>query len=101
MIDPGSVVLVIFPGIHLTKPRPAVVISTPLHQTTHGDIVLGILTGNLSQATGPTDYILQDIAAAGLHRPSAFRVFLTTKPGSDVVRVLGKLSDRDWQEVKS
>jgi mRNA-degrading endonuclease toxin of MazEF toxin-antitoxin module len=101
MIDAGSVVLVIFPGAQQTKPRPAVVISTAVHQTTHGDVVLGVLTSNLAQASGPTDYILQDSAAAGLHKASAFRVFLVTKPASDVVRVLGKLTNRDWQEVKS
>ncbi len=101
MIDPGSVVLVLFPGIQATKPRPAVVISTALHQTTHGDIILGLLTGNLAQARGPTDYVLQDFVAAGLRKPSAFRVFLTTKPPSDVSRVLGKLSDHDWAEVQS
>jgi len=101
MIDPGSVVLVRFPGIQQTKSRPAVVISTVLHQTTHGDTVLGVLTGNLAQASGPTDYVLQDCAAAGLHKPSGFRVFLTTQPGADIMRVLGKLSDRDWREVQA
>jgi mRNA interferase MazF len=101
MIDPGSVVLVLFPGIQMTKPRPAVVISTAVHQTTHGDMVLGVLTGNLAQARGPTDYVLQDFALAGLRKASAFRVFLVTKPPSDILRVLGKLSDRDWQEVQT
>jgi mRNA interferase MazF len=101
MIDPGSVVLVEFPGVHQTKKRPAVVLSTALHQMTHGDIVLGVLTGNLAQATGPTDYILQDSAAAGLHKPSAFRVHLVTKQATDKLTVIGKLTDQDWQEVQA
>jgi len=101
MIDPGSIVLVDFPGVHRSKRRPAVVISTVLHQTTHGDIVVSELTSNLSQATGPTDYILQDSAAAGLHKASAFRLHVITKPISAIRRLVGKLTDRDWQEVQS
>jgi mRNA interferase MazF len=101
MIDPGSVVLVEFPGIHQTKKRPAVVISTSLHQTTHGDIILGVLTSNLAQAAGPTDYILKDSTAAGLHKPSAFRVHLITKQATDSPAIVGKLTDQDWQEVQA
>ncbi len=57
MIDPGSVVLVVFPGAHKTKARPAVVLSTALHQTTQGDVVLGVLTGNIARQPGrPTTY---------------------------------------------
>ena len=101
MIDPGTVVIVYYVGIRETKNRPNVVISTALHQTTQHDAVVGLLTGNLSQARGPTDYILQDWATAGLRRPSAFCVFLSTKPLSDVLSVIGKLTDRDWQEVQA
>src|SRR5437763_857155 len=101
MIDPGSVVLVNFTGVQQKKLRPTVVISTGLHQTTHGDIVVAVLTGNLAQATGPTDYILMDWAAAGLRKPSAFRVYLETYRTHDIIKVLGKLTDRDWQEVQA
>lgn len=101
MIDPGTVVLVNYVGIHMTKNRPSVVISTALHQTTQHDTVVGLLTGNRAQARGSTDYVLQDWAAAGLHKPSAFRVFLSTKPLSDVLSVIGKLTDRDWREVQA
>jgi mRNA interferase MazF len=76
-----------------------VVISTPLHQTTQRDVVVGVLTGNLAQARGPTDYVLQDWAAAGLRVPSLFRAYLGTKPLADVSAVIGKLTDRDWKEV--
>ena len=101
MFDPGTVVLVNYVGVHVTKNRPSIVISRVLHQTTQHDAVVGLLTGNLAQVRGPTDYILQDWAAAGLHKPSAFRVFLSTKPLSDVFSVVGKLTDRDWQEVQA
>jgi mRNA interferase MazF len=101
VLDPGTVVIVSYVGIRETKNRPSIVISTALHQTTQHDAVVALLTGNLAQARGPTDYILQDWAAAGLHRPSAFCVFLSTKPLSDVLSVIGKLTDRDWKEVQT
>lgn len=101
MFDPGTVVIVNYVGVRETKNRPGVVISTTLHQTAQHDAVVGLLTGNLAQVRGPTDYILQDWSAAGLRRPSAFRVFLSTKPLSDVLSVVGKLTDRDWNEVQA
>lgn len=101
MFAPGTVVVVNYVGVHATKNRPSVVTSTALHQTSQHDTVVGLLTGNLAQARGPTDHILRDWAAAGLRKPSAFRVFLSTKPLSDVLSVIGKLTDRDWQEVQA
>src|SRR5882672_10230570 len=100
MIDPGSVVSIDLPGVRDTKPRPCVVISTATHQTTQHDIVVAVLTGNLSQAKGPTDYILLDWVAAGLRKPTAFRAYLGTKPLNEIKAVFGKLSDRDWKEVQ-
>lgn len=100
MVKPGDVVIVDFPGVSGIKRRPTVVVSTHTYHTTRPDIVLGLLTSQTAGATGPTDYILQDWSAAGLHNPSAFRAFLVTLPASSVV-VIGHLSDRDWQEVQA
>jgi mRNA interferase MazF len=100
MLKPGDVVTVDFPGALGVKRRPAVVVSTHTYHTTRPDVVLGLLTSQTAGATGPTDYILQDWSAAGLHSSSAFRVFLATLPASSVV-VIGHLSDRDWQEVQA
>ena len=100
MIKPGDVVTVDFPGALGVKRRPAVVISTDKYHTTRPDVVLGLLTSQVAGATGPTDYILQDWSAAGLHSVSAFRAFLATLPATNVV-VIGHLTDRDWQEVQA
>ena len=100
MVKPGNVVTVDFPGAVGTKRRPAVVLSTDTYHATRPDVVLGLLTGQVVAATGPTDYALQDWSAAGLHNPSAFRAFLATLPATQV-SVIGHLSDRDWQEVKA
>jgi mRNA interferase MazF len=100
MYTPGQVIVVPFPGAVTTKRRPVVVLSTATYHTHRPDLVLGLLTTDVAAAVAPTDYVLQDWAAGGLHQATAFRSFLSTIPASDVVRVIGQLSDRDWQEVK-
>lgn len=98
-MQPGDVVTVEFPGITGVKRRPAVIISTDMYHRSRPDVILALLTTQLADATAPTDYILQDWAQAGLHRPSAVRMFLATLPAK-AVTVIGHLSDRDWQEVQ-
>ena len=100
MIKPVDVVVGPYRGIQGTKDRPAVVVSADRYHTTRPDIIVAVLTKQIAQATGPTDYVLQDWAAAGLHVPSAFRSFLNTHV-AHAWRVVGHLSDRDWQEVQA
>lgn len=99
MIKPGDVVAVDFPGVLGIKRRPAVVLSTDVYHNNRPDVVLGLLTTQTAGAIGPTDYVLQDWPAAGLHNPSAFRVFLATLPATNIVKI-GHLSDRDWNEIQ-
>ena len=101
MIKPGAVVTVDFPGATGVKRRPAVVVSTQTYHATRPDVILAVVTSQTPSATAPSDYLLQDWAAAGLHRPSAFRAFLVTLPAAAVVSVVGQLSARDWQEVQA
>lgn len=101
MLKPGAVVTVDFPGATGVKRRPAVVVSTATYHSTRPDVILAIMTSQTASATAPSDYVLQDWHAAGLHRPSAFRAFLVTLPASSVVSVVGRLSGHDWQEVRS
>jgi len=65
MAKAGDVVIVNFAGAEGLKRRPAVVISTDLYHRARPDVVLGLLTTKVASATSPTDYILQDWAAAG------------------------------------
>lgn len=97
---PGEVVTVDFPGVRGLKRRPAVVVSTDLYHANRPDVIIGILTSQIAGATAPTDYVLKDWAVAGLRQPSAFRAFLATIPQANV-RIIGHLSDRDWQEVRT
>lgn len=98
--NPGDVVTVDFPGATGTKRRPAVIVSTATYHASRPDVILGLLTSQSGKASAPTDYLLQDWAAAGLHNSSAFRAFLATLPATGIT-VIGKLSDRDWREVQT
>jgi mRNA interferase MazF len=96
----GDVVTVEFPSARITKRRPAVVLSSATYHQTRPDVILGLVTSNVSAATAPSDCALQDWRAAGLRQPSAFRAFLITMPAASV-KVIGHLTDRDWQAVQT
>jgi mRNA interferase MazF len=100
MPQPGDVVLVDFVGATGVKHRPAVVVSSDTYHSTRPDIIVCLLTTQIAAATAPTDYVLQDWAAAGLHAPSAFRVYIGMELAS-AAPVIGHLSDRDWQQVQA
>jgi mRNA interferase MazF len=69
--------------------------------TVRPDAILGLLTGQVSVATAPTDYLLRDWQASGLRAPTAFRTFLITLPREDLIAVIGHLSDHDWSVVQA
>lgn len=98
--QPGDVVTAIYPGARVTKPRPALVVTTDLYHATRPDVVLGLLTSQVSWATTPTDYVLQDWQAARLLLPTAFRCYFNTFLASHPRRI-GRLTDRDWAEVQA
>jgi len=100
MFEAGDVVILDFPGVEGVKRRPAVVISSDLYHTHRPDVIAGLLTTKIADATAPTDYILQDWQVAGLRYPSAFRSFLVTLPSTEAVWI-GHLSDRDWGNVQA
>ncbi|MBI4639848.1 MAG: type II toxin-antitoxin system PemK/MazF family toxin [Candidatus Tectomicrobia bacterium] len=100
MMQAGDVVLIDFPGVTEVKNRPAIVVSTDLYHNHRSDIIIALVTTQIASATAPTDYVLQDWAAAGLRRPSVSRSFLATVPARRAVSI-GRLSDRDWQEVQA
>lgn len=100
MLSPGDIVIVDFPGATGSKRRPAVVLSTTVYHTHRPDVIAGLLTTNVADATAPTDHVLEDWAAGGLHYPSAFRSYLVTLDDGMLPSV-GHLSDRDWQGVKA
>ena len=100
-LHPGDVIVADFPGVRGTKRRPALVVSSESYHVARPDVILGLLTGQVAAATSSTDYRLHDWSSAGLHVPTAFRTFLITLPREDVIAVIGRLSDGDWNEVQS
>jgi mRNA interferase MazF len=100
MPEPGDVVTVDFVGATGVKQRPAVVVSSHLYHTHRPDLILAVFTTQVTTATTPRDYVLQDWAAAGLHRPSAFRAYLGMGTPA-AVHVIGRLSARDWGSIQA
>ena len=98
MFDPGDVVVLDFPGVMGVKRRPAVVVSSALYHAARPDVVVGLITSRTT-VLGSMDYVLQDWSQAGLRVPSVFRCFFATLPAAVQHRVVGHLSDRDWQGV--
>jgi mRNA interferase MazF len=95
----GDIVIVDFPGAQGIKRRPAVVIPSDINHQSRPDVVVGLITSQIASATDPTDCVLQDWKAAGLHSPSAFRSCFVTLPQRDIIAQVGPLSSRDWQAV--
>ena len=99
MLRAGDVVTVNFLGAKGLKRRPAVVLTGDAYHAQRPDIVLGVLTTNLGAAKTDFDHVLQDWSAAGLNAPSAFRTYLGMATPENV-KVIGHLSERDWESVK-
>ena len=98
MFEPGDVVVIDFPGVTGVKRRPTVVVSSAVYHSSRPDVIVGLITSQ-TIAAGPTDYVLQDWAEAGLRVPSVFRSFFATLPPATCPHSVGHLSDRDWQGV--
>ena len=96
----GDVVLVPFPyrDRPAEKTRPAVVVSSSAYNQ-RGDLVIAALTSQAPRFAA--DYALLDWSAAGLKVPSTARMILATVAATRVQLLIGKLSDRDWSEVRS
>jgi mRNA interferase MazF len=95
----GDIVVVDFPGVQGIKRRPAIIISSEVYHQARPDIIVGLVTSQISSARGPTDFVLNDWQASGLHSPSAFRSFLVTLPQSAVTAAIGRASERDWKMI--
>lgn len=87
-----------FPGVEGVKRRPAIVVSSSTYHQYRPDVIVGIVTSQIQQATAPTDYLVKDWVETGLHRPSAFRTFLATLPATAATPI-GHCSERDWEGI--
>ena len=88
-----------FPGAEVTKTRPAVVLSTEDYHRHRPDVVVGLITTQTPTPLAPTDCALRDWKQAGLRAVSYFRLFPVTLSQREV-RLIGRLSDSDWESVR-
>jgi len=97
----GDVILVAFPFTNLqaTKKRPAVIISCHAYQQNRPDVILMAITSQLKNEITIGEYILQDWHDAGLLKPSMFKPLIATLEQNKIVKVIGKLSDIDREEL--
>lgn len=98
----GDVILVEIPfsGSVGRKRRPAVVISVSAFNLAGIKLIVAGITGNISPPFRPGDTLLDDWSSAGLVKLSAVRGVIATVDKSDIIRVLGKLSPRDLDQVE-
>jgi mRNA interferase MazF len=97
----GDVIVVNFPGVTGVKRRPAVVLSSNEYHSCRPDVIVGLVTSQTAAPLTATDHAFLDWEQAGLRKASAFRSFVATLPRSGHQRVLGRLSERDWEAVRA
>lgn len=99
--DFGDVVLVAFPFTNLqaTKKRPAVVISRQSYQQNRPDVILMAITSQIRQPLATGEAVLHDWQAAGLAKPSVFKPLIATLEQTQIVKVMGKLSNADHETL--
>ena len=100
MPSPGDVVLCNYQGAQGKKWRPSVVVSSAIFHANSLDVIVGELTTQVVKANLPTNCLLQDWVAAGLHQASLFRVYFSMALEKKVFPI-GRLTDRDWLEVQN
>ena len=98
----GDVIFVdiAFSGAVGHKRRPAVVISTDTFNAAGIKLIVAAITSNLTPPFRPGDSLLHDWRAAGLLKPSAVRGVVATVDRSEVIRLLGVLSVRDFAVIE-
>jgi len=95
----GDVVLVPFPYRDrlAERTRPALIVSGQAYNQ-NGDLVIAAITSHPSRFD--TDHALLDWAAAGLKVSSTVRMLLATVADTRIRLHIGRLTDRDWSDVK-
>ncbi len=94
-----EVVVVPFPFTDRTaaKRRPALILSEPASLNIDKSI-LAMITSS-AHPPWPLDVTIEDIEAAGLNAPSIVRMKLFTLDNSLILKTIGKLSQRDAEEI--
>ena len=99
---PFSIVIIPFPftdKLH-TKRRPALVLSSSLHQKETDHITLLMITSAKNSDWG-SDYSIEELKPTGLTSPSIIRQKIFTIDSRLIIDKIGCLSDDDEKEIKN
>lgn len=98
----GDIVLVPFPFTDQSaaKQRPGVIVSSPAYNRVRRDLILMAITSQLRGSGTFGEVMVQDWQAARLIKPSAIKPVLATLEQALVIKTLGRLSQRDQQQLK-
>lgn len=98
--EPFSIVIVPFPFADKehAKRRPALVLSSALHQKDTSHVTLLMVT-SAKHSNWKSDYLIQDLETTGLTTSSIVRQKLFTIDARLLVDHLGRLSTQDEQHV--
>jgi len=99
---PYSIVVVPFPFTDKveTKRRPALVLSSTLHQQQTEHITLMMIT-SAKRSIWSNDYQIKSLTGTGLHSASIIRQKLFTIDSRLVMESIGKLAEQDSKKVKA
>ena len=100
--SPADVVSIPFSFMDRTgaKTRPAVVLSTYQFNQSRGYFVFTPLTGSFGGFLDSGRVEISDIDQAGLNRRTYSHGVLATTSNTDIQRVLGRLSGRDYARIR-
>ena len=98
----GDIVLVPFPFTDQSaaKQRPGVIVSSPAYNRVRRDLILMAITSQVRGSGTFGEVLVQDWQAARLIKPSAIKPVLATLEQALVIKTLGRLSQRDQQQLK-
>ncbi len=96
----ADVVVVPFPFADrkAQKRRPALVVSKPAFQDSHGHIILAMVT-SAENSPWPSDITITDLESSGLSAPSVVRLKLFTLDERLILAKLGSLGPHDQKRV--
>lgn len=99
--DAGDIAIVPFPftDIAVSKPRPALALSSQQSNEAGGSTIFAMIT-TAARSRWPSDIDLADLPGAGLNARSVVRFKLFTLDNRLIARTIGSLSRADRQSVK-
>lgn len=102
LCDSGNIVVVPFPFVDNAniKPRPALVVSSKSFNQEHDHSIMTMITTGLS-TKWKSDIEISDLKLAGLPVRSFIRLKFFTLDNRLIKKVIGKLDDKSFSQLKN